>query len=115
MVRLALWILPFRTLQRIQQHLGERRPSGRPSRHTAREIATAIGAAARYIPRATCLTRALAAQFLLKANGHAAILHIGVARPEVGAFQAHAWVESGGTVLLGGSEAALYTRLGLFS
>jgi hypothetical protein len=64
----------------------------------------AVRLASRYVPRATCLVQALATQSLLGRNGHAGEVHIGVALdPKLG-FRAHAWVESRGEVLIGGSE-----------
>ena len=60
--------------------------------------------ASRYVPRATCLVQALATQILLGRHGHAGQVHIGVALDEKLGFRAHAWVESQGEVLIGGSE-----------
>ena len=74
----------------------------------AAAIVWAVKAVSRYIPGATCLVRALAAQRLLARNGHASELRIGVAKSAE--FQAHAWVESGGAVLVGGSDTA-YTPI----
>jgi hypothetical protein len=78
--RLGLWLLPFRVVSRLldkvqRAHVGVAAP--------ARRIAWAIDAAARYIPAATCLPRALAARALLARHGHAAQLRIGVARVPV--------------------------------
>jgi hypothetical protein len=56
----------------------------------------------RYVPKATCLTRAIAAQILLNRAGLPNELHIGVARGA--AFDAHAWIECEGQVLVGMSE-----------
>jgi hypothetical protein len=68
-------------------------------------IAWAVAEASQYIPRATCLTLALATQVLLGWQGHAAHLCIGVARSDIGQFQAHAWVECQGRVVIGGADA----------
>jgi hypothetical protein len=102
-VRLALWVLPFLKLQAICERF---RGVGRPSEHPAdaQQIARAVRLAGRYVPRATCLTQALAAQILLGWNGHEGQVHIGVARDAKNGFRAHAWVESEGKILVGGSE-----------
>jgi hypothetical protein len=103
-VRLGLWVLPFRIVQRVCVRWGRASRSGRGSAAGVREIAWAVRLAGRYVPLATCLTQALATQILLGRNGHAGEVHIGVALdPKLG-FRAHAWVESQGEVLVGGSE-----------
>jgi hypothetical protein len=53
--------------------------------------------------RANCLEQSLVLWWLLRRRGIAATLRIG-ARKEAGAFEAHAWVESSGTVLNDTSE-----------
>jgi hypothetical protein len=75
-------------------------------------IAWAVARASQYTPRATCLTQALATQVLLGWQGYATRLCIGVARSDVGQFQAHAWVECQGKVVIGGADApARFTPL----
>lgn len=62
----------------------------------------AVEVAARQGPAgATCLTKALVAQTLLQNVNIPATLHIGVAGVFHGRPQAHAWVESGGQVVVG--------------
>jgi hypothetical protein len=51
------------------------------------------------VPRATCLTQALAAQVLLMRAGIESRIVLGVRNEND--FQAHAWVESQGSILLG--------------
>ncbi len=53
-----------------------------------------------YVPKATCLVQALAAQVLLTKHGHTADLQIGVSQAK--GFEAHAWLEFEGRVVLGG-------------
>lgn len=62
---------------------------------------------------ALCLPRALAAQTMLRRRGIASRLCLGVAR-EGGALRAHAWVEVEGRTMVGGAEAARFTRLAEF-
>jgi hypothetical protein len=101
-VRLGLWLMPFRKMQRLCARLGS--PRHKEKNAGAVEIALAVRLAGRYVPRATCLVQAFAAQILLGRHGHPAEVHIGVALD--GGFQAHAWVKSGGAVLIGGAEEA---------
>ena len=60
-----------------------------------------------------CLTQALAMQFMLKRSNLPANLCIGVAKGDGGRLLAHAWIESEGRVVIGGSEEELkfYSRL----
>jgi Transglutaminase-like superfamily len=100
--RLALWVLPFRVLQRMCQGAGPvSRPGGQAD---VQQIAWAVRIGSRYVPRATCLVQALATQLLLRRHGHAGRVHIGVARDAKLGFSAHAWVESEGQILSGASE-----------
>jgi hypothetical protein len=107
-VRLALWTLPFRRIQRVVESSINLPPSKRQA--TAHNIAVAVRLASRYIPQATCLTQALTAQILLNRSGIENEIRIGVAKGQQ--FEAHAWVECGGHVLIGGTEqSARYAPL----
>jgi Transglutaminase-like superfamily len=59
---------------------------------------------------ALCLPRALAAQAMLRRRGIASRLCLGVAR-DGEELAAHAWVELGHDIIVGGSEAPRFTRL----
>ena len=71
----------------------------------ADRIAWAVSAAARYVPGATCLVQALVARDLLRNAGYPARICLGVDNHAEDRFQAHAWVECEGRVLLGGTES----------
>ncbi len=73
-------------------------------------IAWAVRNASRLVPRSTCLVQALAARHLLARHGFAANVVIGVARQHETGFDAHAWVEYQGAVLIGQSGVS-YSRL----
>ena len=105
-VRIALWLLPFKILQRISAklvHTGAL--SRKESRFSTDRGVWAVHVASRYVPRATCLTQALAAQILFELDGIPASVRIGVVKEKAGDFQAHAWLESGGKILIGGIDA----------
>jgi Transglutaminase-like superfamily len=105
-VRLGLWLLPFQHLRRLLARMaGETTPLHGVDQTSIERVSWAVAVASHYIPGATCLTQALATQVLLGQQGHAATLRIGVARGERGQFQAHAWVEYQGRVMIGGREA----------
>jgi hypothetical protein len=59
----------------------------------------------------SCLVQALAARTLLSRYGQPSRLRIGVAKDEDGKLLAHAWVESGGSVIIGGNEYSQYVPL----
>ncbi|MDQ3605460.1 MAG: lasso peptide biosynthesis B2 protein [Gemmatimonadota bacterium] len=100
-VRISLWLFPFQRLRLFVE--GQKRPlSGMPMTPSPQRIAWAVSVVSRYVPRASCLTQALAAQWLLGAVGQSGLLRIGVAKRGDGTFRAHAWLESSGGVLIGG-------------
>lgn len=114
-VRLMLWVLPFPSQRSLLARL--ERPTTRESENDPllpERIAWAIELASRYIPRASCLTQSVAAKILLHRAGYAAELHIGVAKDDNGRFEAHAWVENGERVLIGGCQLEQYTPLYTF-
>ena len=107
-VRFALWMLPFRWIRKSVASIGVN-PAARWKLRPDR-VAWAISLASRYVPRATCLTQALAASVLLHRAGLEHQLQIGVSRER--GFAAHAWVVCGDSVLVGGSgTASLYAPI----
>lgn len=111
-VRLGLRLLPFRTQRRILAHLERVFPCGSPSQAAVPEkIAWAVETAGRHVPKATCLTQAIAGKLLLTGAGYRSHLHLGVAKDKDGHFLAHAWLKSGGKVLIGGAELCAYSVL----
>jgi len=114
-INLGMRLLPFRVLLRLLPR-GLKGPKKRQNKNrlSAEEIARIVEVASRRMPwLKTCLAQALAAQVLLTRRGYPALLRIGVARGDQGEFQAHAWVESRGKVLIGGgSELKRYAPLG---
>jgi hypothetical protein len=76
------------------------------------EIVRGVRFASRFVPYATCLTQALAARKLLGDAGQFAELKIGVAK-STGDFEAHAWLEIDGRIVLGKqSRHSRYVVLG---
>jgi len=68
-----------------------------------RRIAWGVAAAARLVPGASCLTQALAGQYLLARQGNASSIRIGIQRDTGARLKAHAWLVCGDRVVLGGS------------
>ena len=105
-VRTALWIAPFPLVRRVTNRWARLRPDASPSPSQASEqladVTQAVTRASRFVPRATCLTQALATRILLARRGIASVVRYGAARGADGKFLAHAWVESEGRVVIGG-------------
>ena len=112
-VRIALWVLPFKVLRRILRKISRHPPRRIQSTpHPVERVAWAIMTASRYVPGARhCLTRALAVETLLSRRGYRTQLHVGVARDDDKGIIAHAWVDTGGKVIMGGEELEKYTEL----
>ena len=109
--RVGLWVLPFRWVRGAMDAVGNRhraRDGGGPS---IERIVWAVGAVDRLVPRTTCLVRALATQTLLARRGHASQLRLGVAGGAGRTFEAHAWLERDGQILIGGPLEARYVPL----
>lgn len=98
-VRLMLWILPF---PRIQRSFTQVEPviSDIP---TSR-LAWSVRVASQYVPGATCLTNALTGYSLFSQHGYPSMVKIGVGKSVEGEFEAHAWLEYAGEVVVGESE-----------
>ena len=110
--RVALWFLPFRTLRGAVDWASGILPEDKSGCAKPEEIAWAVRVAGDYVPKSSCLVQALAAQFLLTRSGLPGCVRIGVAFNDQREFQAHAWVESDGTVLIGGNDSTgRYTPL----
>jgi len=72
----------------------------------------AVASASRYVPRATCLVRALAAEALLIGQGYPVRLCIGVTREGENGLGAHAWVEDAATsAVVDQTDRAGYERI----
>jgi Transglutaminase-like superfamily len=105
-IRMGLWLLPFRTLRRLLAHMTRACPRWQGGHQAPlKRVVWAVTVASQYVPAATCLTQALATQVLLSRRGHPTSLRIGVARSDAGEFQAHAWVECQGEIVIGRVEA----------
>jgi hypothetical protein len=114
-IRVALIFLPFRTISRLTQRVG-RKPLDLNAGEvvSTRRVIWAINkAGGPILGDRACLAQALAGQLLLKRRGISTHVRIGVLKDGDGQLQAHAWLESEGQVLIGGTVADLkrYTVL----
>lgn len=103
-VKTALRFLPYATVTRAIARI----PAGRTS-ITPEECATAIRRAATIWP-ARCLPQAIAGYCLLRRGGLAPVVKLGVALDRQD-FDAHAWLECDGVIVIGGDVERSYTPL----
>ena len=110
--RLGALALSFDRLRRLASLVAGGLPRTTPDgRVSADDLAWAVAAASRYVPRATCLVQAIALEVLLGRHGHPAELCIGMAMGAAGRLEGHAWVTSGGRVLIGGPDVGRFARI----
>ncbi|MEM9005879.1 MAG: lasso peptide biosynthesis B2 protein [Cyanobacteria bacterium P01_F01_bin.86] len=125
-VRLGLWLMPFRTLCNVLMRIrrpsfssptanrdcgdnpsspstaGEASDQRTPTDRNVAKLVWSIQVAGRYLPgRAKCLARALATQVLMNWYRYSSELRIGVDKTPAGEFRAHAWIEYQGRVIIG--------------
>jgi hypothetical protein len=112
-IRVGLWMLPFRTLLGLLARMTQESTEVQETNQALIErVIWAVRIASRFVPRATCLTQALAAQVLLSLQGYPSRITIGVAKSHGGQLEAHAWVESQGRIVIGGlKDHARFTPL----
>ena len=113
MIRLGLWLLPFRVVNELLSPLnGAARAALRKGERSTERAVWGVQAATNCVPHATCLTQALAGQLLLGVEGIPASVHIAVAKERGGILEAHAWLDFDGKILIGGPDSPQkYTRL----
>lgn len=115
-IRVALWLRPFDAIRQAldlpARH--SRRDRSRVIRSRTSEIIRVrrhVDVGSRYVPGASCLTQALAAQVLLRRAGLDTTLRIGVRKDSTEGFKAHAWLECDGEIVVGGEVMSQFTPL----
>jgi hypothetical protein len=106
--RVAIWILPFASARRLVERISPRVDSV-----PVKTLMWAVTATSRFVPAASCLVQAAAAQALLTRAGYKSRMEIGVRRDDPGGVQAHAWVVCEDQIVIGGATADRFSRLGL--
>ena len=107
-VRVALWVLPYRTVNRLFDVSAYDGVAPTVSSQEATALLRTVAWAGRHLlADRPCLTQALACRWLLARRGYPTDLRLGVRKAEDGAgIEAHAWLEAGGAVILGGGDSA---------
>jgi hypothetical protein len=97
----GLRLLPFKTMLTLIKK-APIKPG--PTSFPLNQLLGAIDTAGKNVPRTTCLVQAIAGQAFLARYGHQTDLRIGVLKDQSEKrVKAHAWLESQGLVLLGGT------------
>ena len=108
-MRIMIWIFPFHYLQNLIKKFSYKPKEYMPHNIPLERLIQAVEIMSRYMPKSTCLTRALAAQMLLSQYRYTSNVKIGVSK-ENGEFEAHAWLEVDNKIILGESDT-LYTTI----
>jgi hypothetical protein len=98
-MRLILWTFPFQKVHKIACKMGIKH---KKDHIEISRLMWAVNATSHYVFKSTCLTKAITSQILLDQYGYVSILRIGVINESE--FEAHAWVECEGDVVMGKSE-----------
>jgi len=113
-IKLSMRLLPFQTLRRLSARTAGApvRRARSPDHASVDKVVWAVEVATQHtLGVKTCLNQALATQILLARRGYPALLYIGATKGKGGQFQAHAWVESQGKVVIGGSGLERFVPL----
>ncbi|BAZ11055.1 hypothetical protein NIES4071_28800 [Calothrix sp. NIES-4071] len=102
-IRFGLLLLPFRNLLKLITLISEGLLHKiAVNKVSLGQIVWAVDVVTRYMPGgAKCLARALTTQVLMNWCGYKPELRIGVSKGETGTFEAHAWIEYQGRVVIG--------------
>jgi transglutaminase superfamily protein len=110
-IRLALGVFRFPAVHRFLERRVKTSSRVALANHDGQpefvdSVVWSVTAASRYVPfTSNCLTKALAAELLLKRLGQPAVLCLGVALGKQKDLKAHAWIEVEGRIVIGGAEA----------
>lgn len=102
LVRLGLHLLPFNRLRGFVERPRASEASNTPE--TDRVVWAVRAIARRTLGDKPCLVQALSTMWMLRETGDQGVLRIGVKR-ENGEFAAHAWLERGGDIIIGGRSS----------
>jgi len=116
--RAALLLVPFR---RIATHLGQQlmaqneAPPDLPPPPAARNIAGAVETMSYHTPwESACLAQTIAGKFMLKQRGIPSRLYLGTKKDEAGNLTAHAWLQAGNEIVIGGAGHQTFVVLSAF-
>ena len=102
MIRISLWLFPFKWLDKWLGVLSSNETDNKAVDWIViNNIVRSVKVCSRYVPKATCLTQAVATNTLLRQQGQCSQFKIGVAKNQEEKFEAHAWIEVNGKIIIG--------------
>lgn len=115
--RFALLVLPFRWIASVfgVQHVETpREESGECG--AARGVGAMVNLVAHQVPwQCKCLVQSIAAKLMLSLRHIPSTVYFGVRTDRSGAFEAHAWLRSGESIVVGRTEHEQFTVLTHFA
>ncbi|WP_208347735.1 lasso peptide biosynthesis B2 protein [Pseudaestuariivita rosea] len=90
--------------ERVRSHIARHETNGPPELWQQRMVAWGIPKMARFVPGATCLTQAMAGQYMLARRGCETILRLSIDGTQGDDLRPHAWLMSGHVIVLGGKS-----------
>ena len=119
LARMAILTLPFRWFAPWLGRHGEANDGtdetteAEPVRH---RVGRAVQLAGRHTPwQSKCLVQAIAARLMLGRRGVAGTIYLGLAKDPDGQMKAHAWLQSGDTIVTGRNGMSRFTVLSSFA
>ena len=110
--RISLLIFPLKIVQQIVDSVTPRLSKSKTI--PQEKISWSVKTVGNYLLGSkSCLPLALATEVLLKQNGYPATINIGVYKGDEIKFEAHAWVESEGKIIVGEETVKYYTPLSI--
>lgn len=112
LIKTGLAVLPFSTFRKVFHWISKSETKKEMDPQEISEVVWAVNTAANIIPlKLLCLPRALSAKYLLR-KLPALNLEIGIEINADKAFEAHAWIEKEGEIIIGDwSDSVSYQRL----
>jgi hypothetical protein len=109
-LRLALWLMPYRFVKKRVARASTRR--GTDTRLSPDDIAWCVDTAGRFVVGdGNCLVHAMTAQVLFGRRGIEHTLRVGVVKDGRGELEAHAWIEHGDRIIIGGVGAERFKSI----
>ncbi|QUH22611.1 lasso peptide biosynthesis B2 protein [Methanobacterium alkalithermotolerans] len=109
-IRIILWVLPFSFIKK--RFIKGEVPTRKRSKVPLKSVMWGVRVTSRYIVSSTCLTRGLTGHIMARWYHYPTTLRIGVGKFE-GEFEAHAWLEYEGEVVLGMAQKEYVELLNL--
>lgn len=114
LARMLVITLPFRWVAKALTRKTPENEFEMPQKLVVK-TAWAISRTSLYTPwKSNCLAKAIAGKYMLRRRRISNTLYLGVAKDEIGEFEAHAWLKCGETIITGGNQLDRYAIVAVF-